>query len=127
MSRLDRLNASKKLARMFDLFRSTNMFSTELLKSVKLSNYPPVYYEDYLNNISFRNIKVQKSNTVKTGSFLSSLAYWTNNLICILAAIAFSISFFKNDEDSLYYGKKVKLVYPLKELKGLPFRSIVTN
>lgn len=91
---------------MFETFWLSNMFSTDLLKSVKLSNYPPVYYEDYLNNISFRNIKVPKSNSVKTGSFLSSLAYWVNNLICVAAAIAFSISFFKNDEDSLYYGKR---------------------
>lgn len=97
---------------MLDPFRLTNMFSTDLLKSVKLSNYPPVYYEDYLNNISFRNIKIQKSNTVKTGSFFSSLIYWLNNLICIGAAIAFSISFFKNDEDSLYYGKiKIPLFF----------------
>ena len=90
---------------MLEPFKPTNMFSTtELLKSVKLANYPPVYYADYLNNISFRNIQIEKSNSVKSGSFLSALVYWLNNLICIGAAIAFSISFFKNDEDSLYYG-----------------------
>ena len=94
---------------MVDQFRLTNLFTTDLLKSVTLNNYPRVYYEDYLSNISFRNIKIKSTNTVKSGHMLSSLIYWINNLICILATIAFTISFFKNDEDSLYYGKYLKV------------------
>lgn len=114
MLRFDRQLVAKKLDRMLKPFRLTTMFSTELLKSVKLSDYPPIYYADYLNNISFRNIKIRSSNTVKSGSSFSSLLYWVNNLICIGAAIAFTVSFCKNDEDSLYYGKLFKNVENFK-------------
>lgn len=91
--------------KMFESFKITNLFGTDLLKSIKLNQYPPVHYEEYLNNISFRQIKVKTNNVDKNGTFFNRLINWANNWIFILATIAFTISFFKNDEDSIYYGK----------------------
>lgn len=119
-----RSTLSKKSKKMLELFKVTNLFSSNLLKQIKLSDYPPVYYEEYLNNISFRNIRIRPANAVKHGHCAKSFFYWLNNLLCIFAVILFTISFFKNDEDSLYYGKLLQFSYSkCSELKKLILKA----